>query len=136
MTPSRKSPSACLSISARRHYRRAFSVVAAAGVGKSHLVDEFRHWAERHAEHRAERKFVFQARALPQTHGQTCGLLCDLLAWRCARFIPSASTWRHSPSNRRSTGQTPARLQSTATVTWPVNCASTGVPSTLRSTAS
>ena len=54
------------------------TVVAEAGVGKSRLLDEFRHWAEA----RAESYFIFQARAVPQTQGQTYGMLRDLLAWR------------------------------------------------------
>ena len=56
----------------------AASVVAEAGVGKSRLLYEFQNWAEA----RAERFYLFQARAQPQTRGQPYGLLRDLLAWR------------------------------------------------------
>ena len=54
------------------------SVVGEAGVGKSRLLDEFRHWAEA----RPESFVVFQARAVPQTRGQSYGLLRELLFWR------------------------------------------------------
>jgi hypothetical protein len=54
------------------------TVVGEAGVGKSRLLDEFRHWAEA----RPESFFVFQARAVPQTQGHAYGLLRELFAWR------------------------------------------------------
>ena len=54
------------------------TVIAEAGVGKSRLLDEFRHWAE----DRPESYVVFQARAVPQTQVQAYGLLRDMLAWR------------------------------------------------------
>ena len=54
------------------------TVVAEACVDKSHLLYEFRHWAEV----RTESFFVVQASAAPQTQGQTHGLLRDVLAWR------------------------------------------------------
>lgn len=54
------------------------TVIAEAGLGKSRLLDEFRHWAE----NRPESYVVFQARAVPQTQVQAYGLLRDMLAWR------------------------------------------------------
>ncbi|HSC97636.1 MAG TPA: adenylate/guanylate cyclase domain-containing protein [Casimicrobiaceae bacterium] len=53
-------------------------VVADAGVGKSRLLYEFNNWADA----RADRFFIFQARATPQSVTEPYSVLRDLFAWR------------------------------------------------------